>query len=1152
MSIQFRRLFTCVVFGFGVCALASGAATFLEPVLEWEVDLASGMSPSPVPYPAKNPDSFLVGMGGRVVRVRGDGAVLFDVSFGPETSRGGISDAMPADLDGDGVEEIVAGHKAGYVYALNGGDGAVLWEYPLGPALDAWQMATPADLDGDGVAEVLAPSMTGWLYCLDGDGSLRWRSRVADYALSTPSVGDIDGDGAPEIVYGTATRRLIALESDGTLLWESFVPPHHMARTTPLIADVDEDGKAEVYTLSSMIGADVGLISVDGKSGSLRWIGATYHKAYMGLSLTRFSDGTQGIVAADKGGNVMAYDVEGRQRWRTRVSGRGIWTPPVSADLDGEGTQEIVTGVRGVSLDGKGNSWYILSSEGEILGAYPRDGGQFGAPLVIDADHDSVLELILVSDKGIVSAYTFGGEARPGAVAAGHTREDFSGAMLPEASGNPRQRAGEIDILRRRDDYGFGLNAEALNTSGTHAVEVATTFPGGARQIEVFRPTEGKDDRSVQWPAKQDGVHSLDLRMIAATPIGSDPVQAVFTGHAGAVLGTQHLRVRLRTLKQRFAERSGEGRARIEAVADHARESGSAETAQFLVQRLTDLEARSDVLREAIPIFKDRPLVEFDAQVHSLDTFFADLDATHRLADLLAQRLDAEAESPLLLWQDANPWDEVKPAWTLPEAESEEPLHVWAFGNEIESAVVNIQNVSPTPLTLRVENGTLTDLASAEALKQVVISDVARLHRVVWLPSVFADSVPDLLPELSGGYLLDIAPGEVRQLWINVSTRELAAGSYELSWPLHVLDARAYTTPLRIHLEVSPVRLPEKSRFYANFWSRNQVGDISTIEDLNEHLQTVWYGVPLPPAEFDLRGRLVNGPDWTAHDAVIGGARQVARILYSWIPAPRFPEAGDATEAVKIVAQRGYVDLMFEHLRGMGIPEDAPMFYVEDEPGLHGTVEHYLQRARELKEIDPRLQAYANPWGAITTKNIEEMSPVTDFWQPGMETIEFLGPEYLEAMQAGGKPISTYTPPGNIRGLEPLGFFRAQAWQAFHWGIEGGGWWVYHGDDLWGTAPGKEPGYGGVDVDGRELTVSRRWEANRDGIEDFNLLTLLREESEASGDRKSLEAIQRAVQFVADRTITGMPREAAAYDLDFEAFMVHRQALRTAAERLLR
>src|SRR5690606_21591901 len=122
-------------------------------------------------------------------------------------------------------------------------------------------------------------------------------------------------------------------------------------------------------------------------------------------------------------------------------------------------------------------------------------------------------------------------------------------------------------------------------------------------------------------------------------------------------------------------------------------------------------------------------------------------------------------------------------------------------------------------------------------------------------------------------------------------------------------------------------------------------------------------------------------------------------------------------------------------------------FYVEDEPGLTGSIDHYMERARALKEIDPKLQTYANPWEAVWTARIEEMWPLTDVWQPGMELIEYHGPEFVEAMKKGGKPVMMYTPPGDTRVLKPLGFYRAQPWQSYHWGINGGGWFVYYGNE---------------------------------------------------------------------------------------------------------
>ncbi len=473
---------------------------------------------------------------------------------------------------------------------------------------------------------------------------------------------------------------------------------------------------------------------------------------------------------------------------------------------------------------------------------------------------------------------------------------------------------------------------------------------------------------------------------------------------------------------------------------------------------------------------------------------------------------------------------------------------MWAFGNETESVCVDFVNLGLGGLSLRVEPGTATREGETKALGPT--RKFVRLHRVVRVPSRFDEIVPDLLPPLGHGHLLDVAPGEVRSLWLNIRTQDLAPGAYLLKWPVRTLNASSATKELVIRLEVSPVRLPDKSRFAANFWSRNRIGEFSTVADLNEHGQNVWYGLPLPGARANAQGELIGELDWSAHDAIIEEARQIEKIFYGGVPTPSFPKGVEVTDELRLKGQRSYVTALVAHLGEFGLGYDDFMFYPEDEPGLTGSIAGYMKRARANKAIDPRLQNYANPWGAITVEKIREMWPVTDVWQPGMDTVAMLGKPYVDAMRAGGKPIWTYTPPGNCRVLRPLGFFRAQAWLAFHWGIEGGGWWVYHGDNLWATRPEQEPGYGGVVYDGRVLVPSRRWEANRDGIEDFNMLWLLRDWAEGRNDAEASKLLDTVVADVATTAYTGMPREAADYDLDFRTFQEHRARIREALERL--
>ena len=1111
------------------------AEAFPEPVLDWELKLETSLNASPIAYPGQTPNSVVLGSGGRVIRISGSGEVLYDISFGPAGSRGDIYDAGATDLDGDGTEELIVGHNAGFVYAMKAENGEILWEYDLGSPLATWRMATPGDLDGDGLLEVVATDMDGWVTCLDHKGSLRWRSKVEEYRLSTPAIGDINNDGQPEIVYGSATRHIVALDRDGHLLWDSFQPPLQLGRTSSLIADLDEDGNAEVYGMSSMISPNTGLVSLNGVDGSLRWVGETLHKAYGGRNVVKFSNGSLGILACDKANNVSAFQADGTLRWQTQVGGRGIWTAPAVADLDGDGDHEIVVTVRDRPRDGSGTSWYVLSCEGEILGAYAHGSGQFGGALVADIDGDRTLEVVLASQSGEVSAFSFGGVVRDDAVISSSWRGPAYPARKPGVSPQPIPQVPELPPIKSIGGR-FGENEMSVklpDSDGPLAVEVETTDPNGIRQIQLFRAIPGSDRVDVAWPVSVSGEYRVEFRFIDL--------------EENQTLGIQPLITRTEDPMESIEKAKDAAIATIEKEISQVVERVP-EMIISLTKSVAEIEARYSILRRRIQVTAATQVAELSDAFQQSKEFLAFLRQSENLLSLASTAAEKGKTPSFALWQDENPWDNKDPLESLPKEAEPLAISAWAFGNEVESVCVNAVNLAPSGLTLRVEAGRVSRDGSSEGLPAV--HEFTSLHRAVALPSRYGETVPDVLPPLGEDYLLDIAPGEAKQLWINVDTEDLDPGNYEISWVVRTLDAASATEELFIHLEVSPVSVPEKSRFLANFWSRNKLGDISTVSDLSKHGQTIWYSLRLPSAQVDADGNLVGTLDWEEHDAVVREAEQVELILYNGMPTPKFPEGVEVTDELRLTARRNYAKAMVEHLRTLGLGYENFMFYVEDETGLTGGPEHYLEIARANKEIDPNFQNYANPWGSITIEDIRKMWPVTDVWQPGMETIEYIGPEYVAEMKRGGKRVATYTPPGNARVLRPLGFYRAQAWQAFHWGIEGGGWWVYHSDDLWATNPDREPGYGAVAFDGRSLVPSRRWEANRDGIEDFNILCVLRDLVQETSDEEAKRVLEDAVGYVADTTITGMPREAADYELDFATFMEHRERIRKTLERL--
>ena len=108
-----------------------------------------------------------------------------------------------ADVDGDGLLEVVIGTSVGFVYVMN----HELQTLPLWPVLmgEVQAQVAVADVDGDGALEIIACDTHGNVAAFRADRSEVWERHVNSMITQGATVADVDGDGELEVVVGTAS-----------------------------------------------------------------------------------------------------------------------------------------------------------------------------------------------------------------------------------------------------------------------------------------------------------------------------------------------------------------------------------------------------------------------------------------------------------------------------------------------------------------------------------------------------------------------------------------------------------------------------------------------------------------------------------------------------------------------------------------------------------------------------------------------------------------------------------------------------------------------------------------------------------------------------------------------------------------------------------
>src|SRR3546814_2783295 len=120
-----------------------------------------------------------------------------------------------ADLDQDGIPEILAVANQGFLEVRNGRNGALQWKREAAPS---GAPVAAADRVGDAELEVVAANPVGdGLIGYGHDGAVLAATPLSGVGMTKVAIADLDADGQAEIVVGSwwgATVSAISLVED--------------------------------------------------------------------------------------------------------------------------------------------------------------------------------------------------------------------------------------------------------------------------------------------------------------------------------------------------------------------------------------------------------------------------------------------------------------------------------------------------------------------------------------------------------------------------------------------------------------------------------------------------------------------------------------------------------------------------------------------------------------------------------------------------------------------------------------------------------------------------------------------------------------------------------------------------------------------------
>ena len=421
--------------------------------------------------------------------------------------------------------------------------------------------------------------------------------------------------------------------------------------------------------------------------------------------------------------------------------------------------------------------------------------------------------------------------------------------------------------------------------------------------------------------------------------------------------------------------------------------------------------------------------------------------------------------------------------------------------NEYESASINVLNCTENAMHLNVSVSPVSDQEG-----HILSVSPVTLRKSVFVYAATAGFIGDPLVCAKGG--IDLEPGAAGQIWITWHSTTAKAGHYRFSLAIEpeTLQGKLSLKTVPVNVTVADECFPEQPTLNTCNWSYTSVSYLTgsdmeeAIKDLQSHYTNVYpvnHNIMPWPKKVSGTGGIEIQGDFTRFDLTVRQHHYVRTFLI-YLNLQRGLELRDSfgknwmSESWKRAFSQWLKELIV-HLKAAGVDYDRFALYPFDEQ----LGDDFYEIAQLVKQTDSRVKIYANSFGN-GPGDFVKLRGYVDIWCFQVSHCD-RHHNWLEMIKGFGKEIWLYEALAPAKSFSPYTYYRLMSWRAFELGLTGAGFWTYinHYKTPGWDDTGVPSGYynavyrqynSPVDTSGEKIIPSRRWEAWREGIEDYQYL----------------------------------------------------------------